>query len=60
MELRDEVDNPVDPNAVAFMCDIGDGFQWIEYVVKEATAAVRDAIARNDITIVVALDILLL
>ena len=32
------------------MCDIGDGFQWIGYVVKEATAAVHDTTARNDIT----------
>ena len=34
------------------MCDINDGFQRIGYVVEEATAAVHDAIARNDITVV--------
>ena len=49
VELRAEPENPVDPNAIAFMCNIGDCFKRVGYVVREAQGAVHNALLRDDI-----------
>ena len=49
VQLKVEPDNPVDPNAVAFVCNMDGTFKRIGYVVKEAQSAVRDALHRNDV-----------
>ncbi len=52
VELRIEPGNPVDPNAIAFMCSVDGCFERVGYVVKEARDAVHDALTRNDITLI--------
>lgn len=49
VELCAEPENPVDPNAIAFMCKIQDCFERVGYVVREAQGAVHDAIRRNEV-----------
>ena len=45
-----EEDNPYDCRAIAFKCWIGDEWQRIDYVVKEALNALHDAREQNEIT----------
>ncbi len=52
VEITVESDNPVDPGAIAFMCEMDGSFQRVGYVVKEVRDAVYNALTRNDITTV--------
>ena len=50
MRLQPEPDNPVDNNAIVFVCQVvPDQWERIGYVVKEACDDVHEAINRNKI-----------
>jgi len=49
VHIEVEPGNPVDPNAIAFMCNVNGSIQRIGYVVKEAKSAVLQALNVNDI-----------
>lgn len=52
VQLAPEPTNPVDSNAIAFLCKLNDRWQRIGYVVREALDAVHDAIERKKIVTV--------
>ena len=47
VRLLPETNNPVDPKAIAFQCEVNDKYHMIGYVVKEA---VHDALHRSEKT----------
>ena len=49
VKLSPEPENPVDPKAMAFLCEMDGKFQRIGYVVKEVQQAVRNALNARDV-----------
>jgi len=49
VKLQKEKDNPVDANAIAFMCNADSKYERIGYVVAEALPDVHDALKKNKI-----------
>ena len=49
VRLRQEPENPIDANAIAFDCQIGNDWKRIGYVVQDILMEVHDAIIKHEI-----------